>query len=214
MTKISRADHLRPLDGSNANDQRPTREQAEAAVRTLLAWAGDNPRRDALRDTPARVAAAYGEYFEGYAHDPVELLRASTFENASDYDDMVVLRDITFTSHCEHHVTPFVGRAHVAYIPGGPIVGLSRLARVVEVLAHRLQTQENLTSEIAAAIETALAPKGVAVMIEAEHQCMAARGVHQMGVGTMTTRFLGSFANNEARIARFMSMVHGGQVAR
>lgn len=214
MTKTSRAELLRPIDSHAANDRRPTREEAEAAVRTLLAWAGDNPRREALRATPARVAQAFGDYFEGYAHDPVALLRASIFENTAGYDDIVLLRDIRFTSHCEHHIAPFTGKAHIAYIPDGPIVGLSRLVRVVEFLAHRLQTQENLTSEVAAAIETALSPKGVAVMFEAEHQCMAARGVHQPGVATVTTRFLGAFAGDEARISRFLTMVGSSQGAR
>lgn len=188
---------------------RPTREEAEAAVRTLLAWAGDDPGRDALRETPARVVQAYGEYFEGYGVDAIELLRGSSFENAANYNDMVVLRGVRFTSHCEHHLAAFVGRAHVAYMPNGPIVGLSRLARVVEVFAHRLQTQENLTVEIAAAIEQALKPRGVAVMIEAEHHCMSARGVHQPGVATVTTRFLGAFADDDALATRFLLIANG-----
>jgi GTP cyclohydrolase IA len=207
VTKVSRAEVLRPVAAQAANDhRRPTREEAEAAVRTLLAWAGDDPRREALRDTPRRVADAYDEYFEGYRHDPVVLLRQSIFENTAAYDDIVMLRDIRFTSHCEHHVSPFQGRAHVAYVPDGPIVGLSRIARVVEVLAHRLQTQENLTSEIAAAIEQALSPRGVAVLVESEHSCMSARGIRQIGVSTITTRFLGVFADDEARASRFLML--------
>jgi GTP cyclohydrolase IA len=214
VTKVSRAEALRPVAAQAANDHgRPTREEAEAAVRTLLAWAGDDPRRAALRDTPRRVAEAYREYFEGYDHDPIALLRQSVFGNTAAYDDIVMLRDIRFISHCEHHITPFQGRAHVAYIPDGPIAGLSRIARVVQVLAHRLQTQETLTSEIAATIEQALSPRGVAVLIEAEHSCMSARGIRQIGVSTITTRFLGAFAEDEARASRFLMLTGSGQAA-
>jgi GTP cyclohydrolase IA len=207
VTKLSRVEALRPVAPQTANDhRRPTRDEAEAAVRTLLAWAGDDPRREALRDTPRRVAEAYREYFEGYGHDPVALLRQSVFENSAAFDDIVMLRDIRFVSHCEHHITPFQGRAHVAYIPDGPIAGLSRIARVVDVLAHRLQTQEALTSQIAAAIEQALNPRGVAVLIEAEHSCMSARGIRQIGVSTVTTRFVGIFADEEAHANRFLML--------
>ncbi len=190
---------------------RPTREEAEDAVRTLLAWAGDDPSRAALAETPRRVAEAFLEYFEGYHHDPIALLQGSTFENASAYDDIVMLRDVRFTSYCEHHVSPFQGHAHVAYIPDGPIVGLSRIARVVEVLAHRLQTQENLTSQIAAAIDSALKPRGVAVLLEAEHSCMSARGIRHAGVATITTQFSGLFATDDARANRFLMLARGGQ---
>jgi GTP cyclohydrolase IA len=214
VTKVSRSELLRPIEVSAANDRRPTREEAEAAVRTLLAWAGDDPRRDQLTDTPGRVVSAYAEYFEGYGQDPVTLLRASTFENAAAYDDMVMLRDILFVSHCEHHIAPFQGRAHVAYIPDGPIVGLSRIARAVEVLAHRLQTQENLTAQIANAINEALQPAGVAVMIEAEHSCMSARSVRQPGITTITSKFLGAFASDDTRATRFLALAGRPQAHR
>lgn len=205
VAKLLTSNDKAPRDGRH----RPSREEAEAAVRTLLAWAGDDPARPALHETPSRVAQAFGEYFEGYGIDPVELLRGSSFENAANYDDMVMLRDVRFTSHCEHHLAAFVGRAHVAYMPNGPIVGLSRLARVVEVCAHKLQTQENLTVEIASAIERGLKPRGVAIVVEAEHHCMSARGVHQSGVTTVTTRFLGDFVNNSALATRFLLLVQG-----
>ena len=186
--------------------RRPSRTEAEDAVRTLLAWAGDNPARPGLVDTPQRVADAYGEYFSGYDADPHAEL-ATTFEETSGYDDIVLLRDIRFDSHCEHHIAPFSGVAHVAYMPSGRIVGLSKLARVVEIFARRLQTQEALTGEIAAAIEDALQPKGVAVMMSAEHQCMSARGVRQPHVTTITSRFLGHFHSDAALRDRFLTMV-------
>jgi GTP cyclohydrolase IA len=186
--------------------RRPSRAEAEDAVRTLLAWAGDDPGRAGLRDTPARVADAYGEYFSGYRADATAEL-ASTFEDTAGYDDLVLLKDIRFDSHCEHHIAPFAGVAHVAYMPSGRIVGLSKLARVVEIFARRLQTQEALTSEIAMAIEDALAPKGVAVMMSAEHTCMSMRGVRQPHVTTVTSRFLGAFESDAALRARFMNML-------
>ena len=187
--------------------RRPTRAEAEDAVRTLLAWAGDDPSRAGLKDTPARVAEAYGEYFSGYKADAIAELSA-TFEDPKGYNDIVLLKDIHFESHCEHHVAPFIGVAHVAYIPSGRIVGLSRLARVVEIFARRLQTQEALTGDIAGAIMTALSPEGVAVMLSAEHQCMSMRGVRQRGVATMTTRFAGAFEKDEALRARFIAMIN------
>jgi GTP cyclohydrolase IA len=208
MNKLPKSDLLRQAPhGVGHERRRPSREETEAAVRTLLAWAGDDPRREALRDTPARVADAYGEYFEGYDHDPVAVLRSAVFENATGYDDIVMLQDIQFSSHCEHHIALFQGRAHVAYMPNGPIVGLSRLARVVEVLSRRLQTQENLTWQIAEAIATALHPRGVAVVLEAEHSCMSARGVHQPGITTVTSRFLGAFTSETWRADRFLAQV-------
>jgi GTP cyclohydrolase IA len=185
---------------------RPTREAAEAAVRTLLAWAGDDPARAGLKDTPKRVTQAYDEYFAGYRADAGAEL-ATTFEETSGYRDMVLLRDIRFASHCEHHIAPFIGRAHVAYIPNGRIVGLSKLARVVEIFAHRLQTQENLTAVIADTIEAELQTGGVAVMLSAEHQCMSLRGVRQPGVSTVTSRYLGAFELNGAMRDRFLSLV-------
>lgn len=188
--------------------RRPSRAQVEEAVRTLLAWTGDDATRPDLADTPARVADAYGEYFSGYAADPLAELSA-TFEDATGYSDMVFLRDIAFESHCEHHIAPFIGVAHVAYIPDGRIVGLSKLARVVEIFARRLQTQERLTGEIAQALMDGLAPKGVAVMLSAEHQCMSMRGVRQRGVATVTSRFAGVFETDADWRDRFLRLVHG-----
>ncbi|MEQ1653996.1 MAG: GTP cyclohydrolase I FolE [Hyphomicrobium sp.] len=187
--------------------RRPSRAEAEDAVRTLLAWAGDDPSRPGLLDTPQRVADAYGEYFSGYRADAHTEL-ATTFEETSGYDDIVLLKDVRFESHCEHHIAPFAGTAHVAYLPSGRIVGLSKLARVVEIYARRLQTQETLTSEIGAAIMDALHPRGVAVMMSAEHTCMSARGVRQPHVTTVTSRFLGAFENDQALRDRFMHMVY------
>lgn len=190
--------------------RRPSRAEAEDAVRTLLAWAGDDPARPGLIDTPSRVADAYGDYFSGYrANAAAEL--ATTFEETTGYDDMVLLKDIRFESHCEHHIAPFAGLAHVAYIPQGRIAGLSKLARVVEIYARRLQTQEALTGEIANAIMEALSPKGVAVMMSAEHTCMSARGVRQPHVTTVTSRVLGRFESDAALRDRFMLMVHAQQ---
>lgn len=186
-----------------ASPVRPTREAAEAAVRTLLAWAGDDPAREGLRDTPRRVVKAYEEYFSGYRADPGGVL-AATFEQTAAYRDMVLLRDIPVASHCEHHITPFIGHAHVAYIPSGPIVGLSAIARVVEIFCRRLQTQENLTAVIADTLDAELQTEGVAVLIAAEHQCMALRGVRQRGVTTVTSRFTGSFDANAALRERFV----------
>jgi GTP cyclohydrolase IA len=171
----------------------PTREVAEAAVRTLIEWAGDDPDREGLRDTPQRVVRAYEEFFQGYRVDPLELLNA-TFEDASGYDDMIVLHDIRLESHCEHHIVPVLGWAHVAYLPAGRVVGVSKLARTVEAYAKRLQTQEAMTAQIADAINTALKPRGVAVVIEAAHQCMTTRGIRKPGVAMVTRRMLGIFA--------------------
>ncbi len=189
---------------------RPTRAEAEEAVRTLLAWSGDDPSREGLLDTPKRVAAAFEEYFSGYGADPVEAL-SRTFEDVAGYDDMVMLRDIRVQSHCEHHIAPFVGVAHIAYLPRDRVVGLSKLARVVEIFASRLQTQEKLTAQVADAIETVLAPRGVAILIEAEHQCMSMRGVRQHGVSTVTTRFSGVFESDASYRDRFLQMVHAVQ---
>jgi len=165
--------------------QRPSRSEAEAAVRTLIAWAGDDPDREGLKDTPRRVTEAFEEYFSGYGLDPTDVL-ARQFDETGGYDDLVMLRDIRVESHCENHLAPFLGVAHVAYLPNGRIVGISKIARVVEIFAKRLQTQETMTAQIADAIEAALRPRGVAVLIEAEHQCMSTRGVRQPGVKTIT----------------------------
>jgi len=186
--------------------ERPSREEAEDAVRTLLRWAGDDPGREGLRDTPARVARSYEEFFCGYAQDPVELLQR-TFEETDGYDEMVVLRDIRFESHCEHHMAPIIGRAHVAYMPHRRVVGISKLARVVEVYARRLQIQEKMTAQIANSIAEVLQPKGVAVVIEAAHQCMTTRGVHKPGVVMVTSRMLGSFRNDPATRREFLAMI-------
>jgi len=188
--------------------KRPTRKEAEEAVRILIAWAGDNPNREGLKDTPGRVADAFEEYFSGYHLDPVDVL-SRTFEETGGYDDLVMLRDIRVASHCEHHLAPFLGVAHVAYLPNGRILGLSKIARVVEIFAKRLQTQEALTAQIAEAIEHALQPRGVAVLIEAEHQCMSMRGVRQPGVKTITTRFTGALEAEASYRDRFLQMVHG-----
>ena len=189
-----------------ADFKRPSREEAEAAVRTLLAWAGDDPTREGLLDTPRRVAKAFEEYFGGYDQDPAEAL-SRTFAEVGGYDDIVMLRDIEFNSHCEHHIAPFIGRAHVAYLPSENVVGISKLARVVEIFARRLQTQETMTAQIAHAINDSLRPKGVAVMIEAVHTCMSARGVGKRNVATITTQFIGDFKSKPAMQVRFMELV-------
>jgi GTP cyclohydrolase IA len=193
-----------------AEVERPSREAAEAAVRTLITWAGDNPDREGLRDTPRRVTAAFEDFYAGYGQDPVRQLER-TFEDLGSYDDIVVVRDIPFYSHCEHHMVPFVGKAHVAYYPSERVVGLSKLARVVDVFARRLQTQERLTGQIVAAIDETLKPRGVAVMIEAEHQCMTLRGVQKHGASTVTTQFTGIFRDDPAEQQRFVTLVKGGR---
>ncbi len=192
--------------GCGPTDERPSREMAEAAVRTLIVWAGDDPDREGLRATPERVVRAYQEYFSGYRSDPTDLLQR-TFEEVDGYDEMIVLRDIRFESHCEHHIAPIVGVAHVAYLPDRRVVGISKLARVVEAYARRLQLQEKMTVQIADAIDTVLKPKGVAVVIEAEHQCMTARGVHKPGVTMKTSRMLGAFRDNATTRREFLSMI-------
>ncbi|CAN5288548.1 GTP cyclohydrolase I FolE [soil metagenome] len=189
-------------------DRRPSREQALEAVRTLIAWAGDDPARPGLIDTPRRVVDAYGEWFEGYAADAEKEL-SRTFEDVQGYDDMVLLRDIEVESHCEHHMAPFLGKAYVAYMPGEKVVGISKLARVVEIFAKRLQNQEALTNDLAGAIEQHLAPLGVAVLVDAEHQCMTTRGVHHRHVSTITTRFTGAFKSDPALVERFLKLARG-----
>lgn len=185
---------------------RPSREAAEEAVRTLISWAGDDPDREGLRDTPARVAAAFREFYAGYDSDPLDHLKR-TFEDVGGYDDIIIVRDITFFSHCEHHMVPFVGKAHVAYYPGEEVVGLSKLARLVDGFAHRLQTQERLTSQVVSAIDETLKPRGIAVMIEAEHQCMTLRGAHKHGASTVTTQFTGVFRDDPTEQQRFISLI-------
>ncbi|MDP3255345.1 GTP cyclohydrolase I FolE [Bosea sp. (in: a-proteobacteria)] len=185
--------------------KQPTQEQAEEAVRTLLLWAGDDPSREGLQDTPRRVAKAYKEFYKGYQEDAAEILDR-VFEEVEGYRDMVLVRDIPFYSHCEHHMVPFVGKAHIGYYPAKGVVGLSKLARVVDVYARRLQTQETMTAQIADVIDRVLAPRGVAVLIEAEHMCMSMRGVQKQGSSTMTTRYTGLF-NEPAEQVRFFTMV-------
>jgi GTP cyclohydrolase I len=185
------------LDVHRIREERPSAEQAEAAVRTLLAYAGDDPAREGLLDTPSRVVRSYDEFFGGYLMDPVEVLER-TFEETEGYDEMVLLKDIGFVSHCEHHMAPIQGRAHVAYLPRNRVVGISKLARVVEIYARRLQIQEKMTSQIANVIDTVLQPEGVAVMIEAEHHCMTTRGVNKAGVAMVTSKMLGAFRDNPA----------------
>ena len=196
------------LVGVNDALVRPTRDEALKAVRTLLAWAGDNPDRPGLIDTPKRVVDAYGEWFGGYDADVAKEL-SRTFEDVQGYDDMVLLRDIEVESHCEHHMAPFIGKAYVAYIPREKVVGISKLARVVEIFSRRLQTQETLTQLIAEAIESNLQPAGVAIMIDAEHQCMTTRGVHHRHVSTITTRFTGDFKTDAALKDRFLALAKG-----
>ncbi|MGG5811498.1 GTP cyclohydrolase I FolE [Falsiroseomonas sp. CW058] len=187
-------------------EPRPTREDAEAAIRTLLRWAGDDPGREGLQDTPARVARAYREWFCGYEEDPVELL-ARSFEETDGYDEMVVLRDIRLESTCEHHMAPILGRVHVAYLPKGRVVGISKLARVVDAYAKRLQIQEKLTAQIANTLNDVLKPNGVAVVVEAAHQCMTTRGVHKPGVTMVTSRMLGGFRDDASTRREFLSMI-------
>ena len=195
-----------PREAAKRAVSRPSQEEAEAAVRVLLAWAGDDPEREGLLDTPRRVTKAFREYFSGYGEDPSDAL-SRTFQDVGGYDDIVMLRDIEFNSHCEHHIAPFVGRAHVAYLPAKEVVGISKLARVVEIYARRLQTQETMTAQIANAIADSLAPRGVAVMIEAVHTCMSMRGIGKRNVATITTQFVGEFRSNPMMQARFMELV-------
>ncbi|MBS0559231.1 MAG: GTP cyclohydrolase I FolE [Proteobacteria bacterium] len=185
---------------------RPTREDAEEAIRTLLRWAGDDPAREGLLDTPARVARSYRELFSGYGVDPVALLER-TFEETDGYDEIVLLRDIRLESHCEHHMLPIIGRAHVAYLPHRRVVGISKLARVVDAYGKRLQIQEKLTAQIANTIQDVLQPRGVAVVIEATHQCMSVRGVHKPGVTMVTSRMLGAFRDDPSTRREVLAMI-------
>lgn len=194
------------LANQTIDSNRPSQEEAEAAVKVLLQWAGDDPNREGLLDTPKRVAKAYKELFGGYDLDPADVL-GRTFEEVAGYDDIVLVKDIQFHSHCEHHMVPIIGRAHVAYLPDGKVLGLSKIARVVDIFAHRLQTQETMTSQIASSIEETLAPRGVAVLIEAEHMCMAMRGIKKQGSTTMTTAYTGAFKDPTEQ-TRFLTMIN------
>jgi GTP cyclohydrolase I len=188
----------------------PSREEAEAAVRTLIRWAGDDPAREGLHDTPKRVAKAFKELYSGYDEDPDDILN-KIFREVEGYDDIVLVRDIPFYSHCEHHMVPFFGVAHLAYYPTKGVVGLSKLARLVDAFARRLQTQETMTAQIATAMEKALKPRGVAVMIEAEHMCMSMRGIQKAGALTLTTQFTGVFKAEPAEQVRFLTLVRNGR---
>jgi GTP cyclohydrolase I len=185
---------------------RPSREEAEKAVHTLLRWAGDDPGREGLAETPARVAKAFEDWFSGYGQNPEEYL-ARTFEEVEGYDDMIILKDIRFESHCEHHLAPIIGKAHVAYLPTNKVVGISKLARVVETFARRLQVQEKMNAQIAQCIQKVLDPKGVAVVIEATHQCMTTRGVHKTGVTMVTSTMHGEFRKNPLTRREFLSVI-------
>ena len=185
---------------------KPKREEAEEAVKTLIRWAGDNPTREGLIDTPARVVRAYEEFFAGYNEDPINILGA-TYEDISDYDNMVILKDIRLESHCEHHIVPIIGSAHIGYLPNKRVVGISKLARLVEVFAKRMQIQESLTAQIADTIDEVIKPKGVAVVIEAAHQCMTTRGIKKPGVSMVTSRMLGSFSDDPSARQEFFNMI-------
>lgn len=203
----ARKPELAPV-GDASSLERPSREEAEAAVRTLLLWAGDDPDREGLRSTPARVVKAYEEFFSGYRDDPVDMLKR-TFEETDGYDEMVVLRDIHFTSHCEHHILPIIGKAHIGYLPDERVIGISKLARLVQTFARRLQIQEKMTAQIANTLDEVLQPKGVAIVIEATHQCMTTRGVKKSGVTMVTSRMLGAFRDNSKTRREFLSIVGG-----
>lgn len=190
--------------------RKPSRKRAEDAIHTLLLWAGDDPGREGLIDTPKRVAKAYEDWFSGYKQDPVGYLKR-TFEEVEGYDEMIVLRDITFESHCEHHMAPIIGKAHVGYLPRNKIVGISKLARVVEAFARRFQVQEKMTAQIANCIEDVLKPKGVGVVIEAVHQCMTTRGIHKSDVSMVTSQMLGTFRKDARTRAEFLRMIDGNR---
>ena len=207
---MSPLDNAPTIDGVQLNDRNShpgvSRAEAEMAVRTLLKWAGDDPEREGLIDTPARVAKAYEEFFSGYDADPQQML-ARTFEEVEGYNDIVLLQDIAFQSHCEHHVVPISGTAHIAYLPDNKVVGISKLARVLDAYARRLQTQETMTAQIASCINGALRPKGVAVIVKAQHQCMTSRGVNKPGVAMVTRTFTGVFKDDPAMETRLMNML-------
>jgi GTP cyclohydrolase I len=186
---------------------KPTREEAEEAVRTLICWTGDNPDREGLIETPKRVVKAYEEFFEGYNMDPEEVL-TKTFEEVQGYDDAVIVRNIRVESHCEHHIVPILGVAHVGYIPNNRVVGISKLARVIEIFGKRLQTQETMTAQIADTIQKVLQPKGVAVVVDASHQCMTTRGIHKTESSTITSRMLGAFRDNPETRSEFMNLIN------
>lgn len=190
--------------------RKPSRKQAEDAVTTLLLWAGEDPRREGLVDTPKRVALAYEDWFSGYKNNPLQYLKR-TFREVDGYDEMIVLRDITFESHCEHHMAPIIGKAHVGYLPDRKVVGISKIARVVEAFARRFQVQEKMTTQIATCIEEVLKPKGVGVVIEAVHQCMTTRGIHKSNVSMLTSQMVGTFRKDARTRAEFLRMIDGNR---
>jgi GTP cyclohydrolase IA len=196
--------------GKTPKPRRPSRKQAEAAISTLLLWAGEDPQREGLVDTPKRVARAYEDWFSGYKDDPVLFLKR-TFEEVEGYDELIILRDIAFESHCEHHMAPIIGRAHVGYLPNNKVVGISKLARVVDAFARRFQVQEKMTAQIANCIEDVLKPKGVGVVIEAVHQCMTTRGVHKSDVSMVTSQMVGCFRKDARTRAEFLRMINGSR---
>ena len=209
MTPYDTTDELKTNAANVAGDKKPSRAEAEAAVETLLRWAGDDPTREGLVDTPARVIRAYEEFFRGYNEDPASMLER-TFEEVEGYQDMVMLRDIEMQSHCEHHMVPIAGRAHIAYIPNKRVVGISKLARVMDSFAMRLQTQETMTAQIANCIQDALEPQGVAILVDAKHQCMTTRGVKKPSVSMVTTQFTGLFTSDDALKERFYRHIQLG----
>ena len=208
---MNKPDVKKPMKAvsNNATSNKPSREKAMDAVRTLIEWAGDDPNREGMLDTPKRVAKAYRDWFSGYAEDPNDYLHR-TFQEVEDYDEMVTLRGIDFESHCEHHIAPFIGSAHVAYLPNKRVVGISKLARIVDVFGKRLQTQETMTAQIADTISKVLKPKGVAVVVDAAHQCMTTRGIHKSETSTVTSKMTGVFQKNINTRNEFMALIHSG----
>ena len=213
MDDLVKPSTLNAVDSRDQPVEKPSREEAMQAVKTLLRWAGDNPEREGLRDTPKRVVKAYEELFIGYTQKPEDILDV-VFHDVDGYDDMVLVRDIPFHAHCEHHMVPFIGKAQIAYYPRDGVVGLSKLARLVDIYARRLQTQESMTAQIMAAITTSLNPRGAAVLIEAEHLCMSMRGVQKQGSSTLTTQFSGIFRDDPAEQAKFFQMMRGSAQGR
>lgn len=210
MDDVVKSLSLRPVSAPTDKPkiERPSQEEAEAAVRTLIRWACDDPTREGLLDTPKRVSKAYKEFFAGYHEDPAEIL-SKQFEDVAGYDDIVLVKDIPFYSHCEHHMVPFYGHAHIAYYPEGSVVGLSKLARLVDVFARRLQTQETMTAQIVQALDDALKPRGIAVLIEAEHMCMCMRGIKKQGSSTITSQYMGLFKDDPSEQTKFLTLLRG-----
>ena len=206
---MNKPDVKKPMKAvsNNATSNKPSREKAMDAVRTLIEWAGDDPNREGLIETPKRVVNAYMQFFEGYEQDPEEILR-KTFEEVEGYDEMVIVKDIRLESHCEHHMVPILGKAHIGYIPNNRVVGISKLARVVEIFGKRLQTQETMTAPIADTIQKVLQPKGVAVVVDASHQCLTTRGIHKTESSTITSRMLGAFRDNPETRGEFMNLIN------